>query len=76
VQEEQLEKAKLCLSDVFSLVIKLNGSLSGEHGIGLEKRDYIDLELDASAIKLMKKIKAQFDPNNLLNPDKVFPLNT
>jgi len=75
VQEEQLDKAKACLSDVFALVIKLDGSLSGEHGIGLEKRDYIDLELDAIAIKLMKNIKTQFDPNNLLNPDKVFPLS-
>lgn len=75
VQAEQLDTAKTCLADVFALVIKLNGSLSGEHGIGLEKRDYIGLELDAVAIGIMKKIKSQFDPENLLNPDKVFPLN-
>lgn len=73
VQLEQLETAKACLSDVFKLVISLNGSLSGEHGIGLEKRDFINLELDSIAISIMKKIKMQFDPNNLLNPDKVFP---
>ena len=73
VQLEQLETAKTCLSDVFKLVISLNGSLSGEHGIGLEKRDFISLELDSIAISIMKKIKMQFDPNNLLNPDKVFP---
>lgn len=73
VQLEQLETAKACLSDVFKLVISLNGSLSGEHGIGLEKRDFISLELDSIAISIMKKIKMQFDPNNLLNPDKVFP---
>lgn len=75
VQLGQLETAKACLADVFELVIALNGSLSGEHGIGLEKRDYISLELDATAIGIMKKIKAQFDPGNLLNPDKVFPIN-
>ncbi|MEY8193235.1 MAG: FAD-linked oxidase C-terminal domain-containing protein [Cycloclasticus sp.] len=75
VQAEQLENAKECLSQVFALVIRLNGSLSGEHGIGLEKRDYIGLELDSVAISLMKKIKQQFDPLNLLNPDKVFPVN-
>ncbi|ORU91511.1 MAG: dimethylmenaquinone methyltransferase [Cycloclasticus sp. symbiont of Bathymodiolus heckerae] len=74
VQADQLDSAKRCLSDVFSLVIKLNGSLSGEHGIGLEKRDYITLELSPTSISLMKNIKAQFDPNNLLNPDKVFPI--
>ncbi|KXJ48402.1 MAG: dimethylmenaquinone methyltransferase [Cycloclasticus sp. Phe_18] len=73
VQLEQLETAKACLSDVFKLVISLDGSLSGEHGIGLEKRDFISLELDSIAISIMKKIKMQFDPNNLLNPDKVFP---
>jgi len=72
-QPEQLEIAKVCLADVFKLVISLNGSLSGEHGIGLEKRDFINLELDSTAISIMKKIKEQFDPNNLLNPDKVFP---
>ena len=75
VQLGQLETAKACLADVFELVIALNGSLSGEHGIGLEKRDYISLELDPTAISIMKKIKAQFDPGNLLNPDKVFPIN-
>ncbi len=75
VQTEQLEAAKQCLAEVFSLVMSLNGSLSGEHGIGLEKRDYISLELDPTSIAIMKKIKAQFDPLNLLNPDKVFPIN-
>lgn len=74
-QTEQMDTAKRCLNDVFALVIQLNGSLSGEHGIGLEKRDYIGLELDATAINLMQKIKTQFDPNHLLNPDKVFPIN-
>jgi D-lactate dehydrogenase len=75
VQTEQFDTAKACLADVFALVMKLNGSLSGEHGIGLEKRDYIGLELDSTAIAIMKKIKAQFDPANLLNPDKVFPVS-
>lgn len=75
VQLEQLDIAKTCLAEVFKLVIALNGSLSGEHGIGLEKRDYINFELDTTAIDIMKKIKAQFDPKNLLNPDKVFPID-
>ena len=74
VQTEQLETAKHCLSEVFALVMSLNGSLSGEHGIGLEKRDYISLELDPTSIAIMQKIKAQFDPLNLLNPGKMFPL--
>ncbi|ORU89906.1 MAG: dimethylmenaquinone methyltransferase [Cycloclasticus sp. symbiont of Poecilosclerida sp. M] len=74
IQPEQLDLAQACLADVFSLVMSLNGSLSGEHGIGLEKQNYINLELDDVAINLMRKIKSQFDPDNILNPDKVFPI--
>jgi len=74
-QENQLALAKQCLAEVFALVMSLNGSLSGEHGIGLEKRDFINLELEPTALNLMKKIKSQFDPAHLLNPDKVFPVD-
>jgi len=70
----QSRKAHQCLDEVFSLVLTLNGTLSGEHGVGLEKRDYIDRELDANSLELMRDIKRQFDPNGILNPDKLFPL--
>ncbi|MFQ5469765.1 MAG: FAD-binding oxidoreductase [Gammaproteobacteria bacterium] len=69
----QLKNAELCLDEVFSLVLALNGTLSGEHGIGLEKRDFVAREIDPTTMNLMKRIKAQFDPNNILNPGKVFP---
>ena len=68
------EKAHRCLDDVFSLTLKLKGTLSGEHGVGLEKRDFIDREIDPNALELMRKIKRQFDPNGILNPDKMFPI--
>jgi D-lactate dehydrogenase len=55
-------------------VLALNGTLSGEHGVGLEKRDFVDRELDANSLELMRNIKRQFDPNGILNPDKMFPL--
>lgn len=70
----QSKNAQQCLSDVFKLVLDLKGTLSGEHGVGIEKRDYVDWELDAVSLSLMKKIKHQFDPKGILNPDKVFPL--
>jgi D-lactate dehydrogenase len=70
---EEMQRAHACLSDVFSLVIALNGTLSGEHGVGLEKRDYIDRELDPVSLRLMHQIKQQFDPNNILNPGKTLP---
>lgn len=71
-QEPDARKnAQACLDEVFSLVLKLNGTLSGEHGIGLEKRDYINRELDNNTLQLMHDIKSQFDPNNILNPGKI-----
>ncbi len=67
------DRANLCLARIFKLVLSLKGSLSGEHGIGLVKRNYIALEIDQNSLALMKNIKAQFDPNGILNPDKIFP---
>ena len=55
-------------------VVKLGGTLSGEHGVGLEKRDFIDRELDPAALGLMHAIKRQFDPNGVLNPGKALPI--
>lgn len=67
------EKARACLDEIFTLVLQLNGTLSGEHGVGLEKRDFIDRELDPEALQLMRAIKHQFDPNHILNPAKLLP---
>jgi D-lactate dehydrogenase len=66
-------RAERCLDEVFDLVIRLNGTLSGEHGIGSEKRAYISKEVDVTTLSLMKSIKRVFDPNNILNPGKMFP---
>ncbi|HEY8035741.1 MAG TPA: FAD-linked oxidase C-terminal domain-containing protein [Methylobacter sp.] len=73
-EPEQGKKAHACLDEIFSLVLALNGTLSGEHGVGLEKRDFVDRELDVNSLELMRDIKRQFDPNGILNPDKMFPL--
>lgn len=70
----QAERAQPCLSRVFDLVLELGGTLSGEHGVGREKRDYIDREIEPTTLDLMRRIKSQFDPNGILNPDKIFPL--
>lgn len=69
----QMQAADACLDAVFQLVLELGGTLSGEHGIGLVKRDFVDRELDATSLRLMRAIKAQFDPDNILNPGKGFP---
>jgi glycolate oxidase subunit GlcD len=71
--EDESRRADQCLNSIFDLVIQLNGTLSGEHGIGREKRSYITKEIDTVTLNLMKDIKKIFDPNNILNPGKLFP---
>lgn len=70
---EEVERAERVLDEVFTLVLKLGGSLSGEHGIGLVKRDYVARELGPTALALMRGIERQFDPNDILNPGKGWP---
>lgn len=70
---QQMQNAAQCLDAVFSLVLSLNGTLSGEHGVGLEKRDFIDREIDPVTLDLMRRIKQQFDPLGILNPGKMLP---
>lgn len=62
-----------CLNEVFALVLELGGTLSGEHGIGLVKKEYVGLEIEPETLELMRRIKAQFDPKGILNPGKFFP---
>jgi D-lactate dehydrogenase len=71
--EKQNSNAHKCLDRLFSLVLSLNGTLSGEHGVGLEKMDFIDREIEPVTLELMRRIKKQFDPNGILNPGKMLP---
>jgi len=70
VKEKESEKSKKCLNDIFDLVLNLDGTISGEHGIGIIKKEYIVKEIDKKTLDLMKNIKKQFDPKNILNPNK------
>lgn len=65
-------RAEACLNEIFDLVIALKGTLSGEHGIGREKRAFIHKEIDEPTLTIMKSIKNLFDPNHILNPGKIF----
>jgi len=64
------EHAKRAL---FEKVIALGGTLSGEHGVGITKAAYLELELSADTIAAMRSIKKLFDPGDILNPGKIFP---
>ncbi len=70
---EERARAERCLDAVFALVLELGGTLSGEHGVGLVKRALAARELDAEALALMHAVKAQFDPDGILNPGKTLP---
>jgi glycolate oxidase len=61
------------VEDIFTIVRELNGTLSGEHGIGLTKAPYLGMELSEAAIALQRRIKKAFDPHNIMNPGKIFP---
>ncbi len=70
---QQMENARQALRALFTQVLELGGTLSGEHGIGSEKRNYVSMEIDAPSLEMMRLIKAQFDPHGLLNPGKLLP---
>ncbi|MCM2355709.1 MAG: FAD-binding protein, partial [Arenimonas sp.] len=69
----QCQRADAALESVFDAVIALGGLVSGEHGIGLVKRELLARSLTPPTLALMRAIKAQFDPDGLLNPGKVLP---
>ena len=70
---EEMTQARACLKELFDAVLAYGGTLSGEHGIGTEKRNYVGLEIDANTLSLMRAVKKQFDPAGILNPGKLFP---
>ena len=73
---DELARAKAAERVLFERVVALEGSISGEHGIGFAKKPYIDIELSPEEIALMQRVKAAFDPANILNPGKIFPERT
>ncbi len=68
----ELEKADKAIEEIFAETLRLGGTMSGEHGIGITKAPYIPMELDPAAVAYMKAIKRALDPNNILNPGKIF----
>lgn len=61
------------IRELFEIVVSLGGTISGEHGIGLVQREYMDIAFSSVPLELMRAIKKVFDPKNLLNPGKVLP---
>jgi glycolate oxidase len=70
---KEVENATAAVKDLFRRVIEMGGTISGEHGIGITKAPYIEMEISGPALELMSRLKKAFDPNGILNPGKIFP---
>ena len=70
----QLERVELCGAEILKLCVELGGCLTGEHGVGIEKRELMRVQFSETDIMQQMRVKAAFDPEWLLNPGKVFPL--
>lgn len=70
--KDEYRHYKIAKSEIYQLTVKLGGIISGEHGIGLEKKAYISKVVEAGALDYMRQIKKIFDPKNILNPYKIF----
>jgi glycolate oxidase len=72
--EEEARRAELAGADILKLCVSVGGCLTGEHGVGIEKRDLMGVQFSAADLAVQMRIKSVFDPQWLLNAGKVFPL--
>ena len=73
-RDGELDRAEALAADILRLCVEVGGVLSGEHGIGVEKRDLMGTMFGEDDLKQQQRIKCAFDPDGLLNPGKVFPV--
>lgn len=71
--KEEMRRVEQAVEEIFQAAIELGGTLSGEHGIGTLKAPFMEMELGEVGLDMMKRIKESWDPNNILNPGKIFP---
>lgn len=71
--KEEMRRVELAVTEIFEAAVQLGGTLSGEHGIGTMKAPFMEMELGAAGLDMMKRIKRAWDPNNIMNPGKIFP---
>lgn len=71
--KEEMRRVEQAVGEIFEAAVELGGTLSGEHGIGTLKAPFMEMELGAAGVEMMKRIKQSWDPKNILNPGKIFP---
>ncbi len=69
--KDELNKGHKAIREIFELVVDMDGTLSGEHGIGLSKAEFMDIAFTPQELQLFRELKKAFDPNNILNPGKM-----
>jgi glycolate oxidase len=69
---EEMERVEMAFAEIFEKAVELGGTITGEHGVGVMKAPYLELKLGKEGIAVMKAIKQGLDPNNIMNPGKVF----
>ncbi|MDZ4743840.1 MAG: FAD-linked oxidase C-terminal domain-containing protein [Verrucomicrobiota bacterium] len=69
---EEMEKIEKAMVEIFHYAVKLGGTITGEHGVGLAKKPFLEDAVGELNVRVMKHLKAAFDPNNILNPGKMF----
>jgi glycolate oxidase len=69
---EEMERVEKAFAEIFEKAVELGGTITGEHGVGVMKAPYLELKLGKEGITVMKAIKHALDPNNIMNPGKVF----
>ncbi len=72
-EPDEVTRVQTAVSELFREVVRLGGTISGEHGVGVTKSAYIGLEISPPSLELMARLKAAFDPRGILNPGKMFP---
>jgi glycolate oxidase len=72
-EQQWHEEVPKGIREIFELTVALKGTISGEHGIGLVQKNYMDIPFNPTQLDLMWQIKKLFDPHHIMNPKKIFP---
>jgi len=71
--KDEYRRAEEAVEEVFRATVGMGGTITGEHGVGIVKSPYLEMEVGPMGISVMKRLKSCFDPNGILNPGKIFP---
>ena len=71
---DEIKRVEKAFDEIYDQTLKLGGTITGEHGVGLAKKGFLEKMIEVPALEVMRKIKTALDPNNILNPGKIISL--